>query len=100
MTVSDVIGVGAFVVLATLWAAFAVAVVGSRPALDATWGGVRALPLALEGLVWLLALPVMVALAVWEGAWRTRSWPVVVRLLVITGSAIASLNALYTRGGR
>jgi hypothetical protein len=48
----------------------------------------------------LLTLPVMVGLAVWEGAWRTRSWPVLVRLLVVAGLALATLNAFFPRGIR
>jgi hypothetical protein len=66
------INVTAFTILAALWFAFALALVGSRSSLDATRCGVGALPLLVRGVVWLLTLPVMVGLAVWEGAWRTR----------------------------
>ncbi len=48
----------------------------------------------------MLTLPVMAALAVWEGAWRTRSWPVVVRLLIVAGLAIATMNLFLPRGIR
>jgi hypothetical protein len=92
--------VTAFTILSALWLAFAVALVGSRSSLDATWRGVRALPVPIKGIVWLLTLPVMVGLAVWEGAWRTRSWPVIVRLLVVGGLAVATLNAFLPRGIR
>jgi hypothetical protein len=87
-------------ILAALWFAFALALVGSRSSLDARWRGVGALPLPVRAFVWLLALPVMLALAVWEGAWRTRSWPVLVRLLVVAGLALAALNAFFPRGIR
>ena len=97
---NDFINVAAFTMLAALWLAFAVGLVASRSRLDATWHGVGALPLPLKGLVWLLTLPVLVALGVWEGAWRTRSWPVIVRLLVVTGLALATLNAFFPRGIR
>jgi hypothetical protein len=94
------INVTAFTILAVLWLAFAVALVAWRSSLDATWRGVGALPLPVKGVVWLLTLPVMVALAVWEGAWRTRSWPVIVRLLVAAGLALVTLNAFLPRGIR
>ncbi len=54
----------------------------------------------IKGFVWLLTLPVMVGLGVWEGAWRTRSWPVIVRLLVVAGLALATLNAFFPMGIR
>jgi hypothetical protein len=92
------INVTAFTILAALWFVFAVALVGSRSSLDATWRGVGALPLSIRAVVWLLALPLMLALAVWEGAWRTRSWPAIVRLLVVAGLAVATLNAFFPRG--
>jgi hypothetical protein len=75
------INVTAFTILASAWLAFAVAFVASRSSLGATWRGVGALPLPVKGAIWLLTLPVMVGLPLWEGAWRTRSWPVLVRLL-------------------
>jgi hypothetical protein len=92
------INVTAFTIIAGLWFAFAIALVASRSSLDATWRGVGALPLQVRGVVWLLTLPVMVGLAVWEGAWRTRSSPVSVRLLVVAGLALATLNAFFPRG--
>jgi hypothetical protein len=97
---NGLINVTAFTILAALWLAFAVALVASRSSLDATWRGVAALPLPIRGFVWLLTLPVMVGLGVWEGAWRTRSWPVIVRVLVVAGLALATLNAFFPRGIR
>jgi hypothetical protein len=97
---NGLINVTAFTILAALWLAFAVALVASRSSLDATWRGVGALPLPIRGFVWLLTLPVMVGLGVWDGAWRTRSWPVIVRLLVVAGLALATLNAFLPRGIR
>jgi hypothetical protein len=97
---NDFINVAAFTILATLWLAFAIALFASRSRLDATWQGVGTLPPPLKGVVWLLALPLMIGLGVWEGAWRTRSWPVIVRLLVVPGLALATLNAFFPRGIR
>jgi hypothetical protein len=84
------INVTAFTILAALWLAFALALVASSSSLDPTWRGVGVLPLPIKGSVWLLTLPVMVGLGVWEGAWRTPSWPVIVRLLVTSAVLKAS----------
>jgi len=40
----------------------------------------------------------MIGLAVWEGAWRTKSWPLGLRLLLVAGLAFAPLNAFLPRG--
>jgi hypothetical protein len=98
MAMDGFINVSAFTILAALWLASATALVASRSSLDETWRGVGALPLPVRAFVWLLALPLMLALAVWEGAWRTRSWPAIVRLLVVAGLAVATLNAFFPRG--
>ena len=95
---SQVVNITAFTTLSGLWLAFAVALVAARPSLDATWDGVAALPLPVKGFVWLLALPPMIGLAVWEGAWRTRSWPMFVRLLVVAALAVATLNVFDPSG--
>jgi hypothetical protein len=89
------INVTAFTILAALWFAFALAFVARRDVARR-----RCVAAAGQGVVWLLTLPVMVGLAVWEGAWRTRSWPVIVRLLVVAGLALATLNAFFPRGIR
>lgn len=37
--------------------------------LSELWDGLRAWPLALEALVWLLLFPLVLATAVWESSW-------------------------------
>ena len=69
-------------VFAALWVAFGLAIVRSQSSLDAAWRRVRALPLPLEGLAWLLFLPLLVGLAIWR-----RSWPTAARATVIAGIA-------------
>ena len=66
-----------------LWAAFGVALVASQGSLDQAWQTVRALPLVLQVVVWLLFLPVMIGLWVWEAS----GWNVVVRLVLVLGLA-------------
>jgi hypothetical protein len=71
-----------FVVFAVLWGAFGAALIWSQGSLDAAWQSVRSLPLLLQGLVWLLFLPVAIGLWVWE-----TTWPLIVRLVLIAGLA-------------
>lgn len=71
-----------FAIFAILWIAFGAALVWSQGSLDAAWQWVRGLPLIAQGVVWVLFLPVMFGLWVWE-----TTWPLVVRLVVIVGVA-------------
>ena len=58
-----------FVVFALIWLAFGVALIWSQGSLDAAWQWVRELPWLAQGLVWLLFLPVMIGLWIWEASW-------------------------------
>jgi hypothetical protein len=69
-------------VFGALWIALAVALVRQPSRVDAAWRRVRSWPLVVQGLVWLLFLPVLAA--VWT--WR-RSWPRVARLALMGGLA-------------
>ena len=66
------------------WLAFAVLAVTSEDTLAGIWDWVRGLPLALELVIWILTLPWMLALAVWESAWSDTS-----RVLVVLAIATA-----------
>jgi hypothetical protein len=72
-------GVG-FIVFALIWAAFAYALVASQGSLDAAWQWLRALPLVPQALLWLLFLPVGIALWIWESG-----WPLIVRIVLVAG---------------
>lgn len=48
------------------WTAFGALAVTSEETLAAVWDWIRSLPLAAEIVVWILALPWTLALAVWE----------------------------------
>ncbi len=71
-----------FVLFALLWAGFLAAVVMSQGTLDGTWETIRGLPIVLQAIVWLLFLPVVAGLWIWE-----TSWPFVVRVLLVVGLA-------------
>jgi hypothetical protein len=75
-----------FLVFAALWVAFGAGLVLNQGGLDEAWTWIRSLPLIVQGVVWLLFLPVVGALWIWES-----SWPIVIRLLLVGGLAGWSL---------
>jgi hypothetical protein len=83
-----------FILMVSLWLAFAAVLVTAPTRLDGTWHTVRALPLAVEGVVWLVFLPWMVGLAVWE-----RRWTLPARLLLVAVLAIGWTLVAFPRGG-
>ncbi|HLO35150.1 MAG TPA: hypothetical protein VK194_03675 [Candidatus Deferrimicrobium sp.] len=76
-----------FAVFALLWLAVGVALIGSQGSLDQAWQAIGGLPLIVQLVAWLLFLPVMAGLWVWE-----TTWPLVVRLVLVVG--IAGWNLL------
>jgi hypothetical protein len=76
-----------FLVFALLWVAFGAALIWSQGSIDQAWAAINDLPLIVRAIVWLLFLPVMAGLWVWE-----TSWPLVVRVVTIV--AIAGWNLL------
>jgi hypothetical protein len=70
------------IVFGALWLAIGVALVRQPARIDDGWRRLRALPLLVQGLAWLLFLPVVAG--VW--VWRT-SWPRVARLTLLGGLA-------------
>lgn len=69
-------------IFAVLWVAFGAGVILSQGSVDAAWEWIRGLPLLLQGLVWLLFLPVMAGLWIWE-----QAWPLLVRATLVIGLA-------------
>jgi len=75
-----------FLLFLVLWVAFGVALVWSQGSLDATWATIRDQPLILQAVLWLLFLPVMAGLWIWE-----TSWPFLLRLVLVGGVAFWNL---------
>jgi hypothetical protein len=71
-----------FGIFAVLWVAFAAALVLSQGSLDDTWSWIRDQHLVVQGLIWILFLPVTAGLWVWE-----TTWPLILRLVVVGGLA-------------
>jgi len=66
-----------------LWFGFAIALAVDRVWLDMLWNWVQTLPAMAEIIVWVLFLPFMVGLWIWES-----SWPGLVRLLASAGIVV------------
>jgi hypothetical protein len=75
------------VLFAAMWVALGVAIVRAPARVDAAWRRLRALPLLVQLLAWVLLLPIVAGIAVWQLA-----WPRLARLSVVAG--IAAWNLL------
>jgi hypothetical protein len=80
-------------IFSALWIAFAWALIASQGSLDATWQWIRDLPLLLQAVVWLLFLPVVAGLWVYE-----TGWPFVLRIVLIASIGGWNLWILAPRG--
>ena len=82
VTVPRVLSTYAIVIFAMLWVGFAIALIVNREWLDLLWNWVRALPSVTEIAVWVLFLPGMVGLWVWESSWsafvRLVAWGAII----------------------
>lgn len=67
---------------AALWLGFGTALVANPRALDQWWRSLGGLPLPIQGVAWLLLMPLLVGLWVWG-----TDWPLLVRVLLIAGIA-------------
>jgi hypothetical protein len=69
-----------FAIFAVIWIAVAVGLVWSARTVDEAWRTIAALPLVVQAFAWVLFLPVMAGLWIWE-----TSWPLLVRLILLIG---------------
>jgi len=82
---------GAFLVL---WVAFAIGLLVNQGSLDQAWATIRALPIVVQLVIWLLFLPVMAGLWIWEAS----GWDVLVRLVLVIVLAGWNLLVLLPSG--
>ena len=87
-----IINIGAFVILSALWLGFAAALIFNQAMLDNVWQSFRALPWALQGIIWLLVLPVTAGLWIWE-----TNWPLWLRLVLVIGLGWVTIYTFYPR---
>jgi hypothetical protein len=71
-----------FLVFLALWIGFGAALIASQGTLDDAWAWIRTLPVIIQVLVWLLFLPVMAGLWIWE-----TTWPFLLRIVLVAGVA-------------
>jgi hypothetical protein len=69
--------------------------VWSQGSLGQAWQGIRSWPLIVQIVAWVLFLPVMFGLWVWE-----TSWPLIVRLTLVIGVAGWNLLVFLPRAGQ
>src|SRR5215210_3645954 len=81
-----------FGIFAVVWIAFAAGLICSQGTVDHAWQAIRDLPLVVQIVVWVLFLPVMVAVWIWE-----TTWPLIVRLVLILGVAGWNLLVLLPK---
>lgn len=67
-----------FAAFAVIWVAVAIGLIWSAGAVDEAWRTIRDQPLVVQAIAWVLFLPVMVGLWIWES-----SWPLLVRLVLL-----------------
>ena len=91
---NTIISFGSFAILSLLWLGFAVALLFNRAFLDTVWQALRAMPMVVQVLVWLLILPVALGLWIWE-----TSWPLWVRLILVVGLGWATLYTFFPKQG-
>jgi hypothetical protein len=89
VTISKAMNIYASVIFVVLWAGFATALVVNPVWLDMLWNWVQALPLVTKIIIWVLFLPIMVGLWIWESDWTTLA-----RLLGYGGIVAWTLLAL------
>ena len=71
-----------FAIFAVMWIAFGAALTLSQGSIDDAWRTIQGLPVIVQILVWVLFLPVMAGMWIWE-----TTWPLVVRLTLVIGVA-------------
>ena len=79
----------AITIFVVLWVGFTIALVVNREWLDLLWSWVGSLPTVVEIIVWVLFLPILVGLWIWESP-----WPTFVRLLGFAGIVAWTLLAV------
>jgi hypothetical protein len=77
------------------WAVFLALVLFAESTLSDLWDRLRDLPLIVEGLIWFLLFPLILATGVWESSWQT--W---LRVLLVACFAVGWSIAFFPRTKR
>ncbi len=82
-----------FAMFTVLWIALLATLAFSPESLDDVWHETHHLPLVIRGAVWLLFLPLMIGLWIWE-----RTWSLPIRLVLIIALGVWNIFVFYPRG--
>jgi hypothetical protein len=85
-----VFNVFVFVLFTLLWTGFIAALFFKREMLTDLWRSIRRLNLLVQLLLWLLFLPVMAGLWIWQ-----TSWPLWLRSVLVAGLAWWNVYLFY-----
>ena len=81
-----------FTVFTFLWLAFVAVLLFNRERLKNVWQSIRSLPLLVQLILWLLFLPVMLGLWIWQ-----TSWPLWLRLILVASLAWWNVYVFFPR---
>ncbi|TAJ99321.1 MAG: hypothetical protein EPO36_12420 [Chloroflexota bacterium] len=81
-----------FVLFLILWGLFAYALVTSQGSLDSVWAWSRSQHIIVQGVIWLLVLPLAVGLWIWESG-----WPLIVRLVLVVSIGAFNLYLFFPK---
>ena len=87
--ISRSMSIYANLIFMVLWVGFLVALLVNRQWLDELWKWARALPTVPKIIVWVLFLPIMAGLAIWESSWTAAG-----RVLGFAGIAAWTIMAV------
>jgi hypothetical protein len=93
VTLPRVMTIYANAVFVVLWVGFVVALAANREWLDAVWNWAQALPLIPKIIVWVLLLPIMVGLWIWESSWSTFGR--LVGFIGIVGWTLLAVSSIF-----
>ena len=93
VTVPRILTIYSLVVFAILWIGLAFTMIVNPVLLDQMWNWARALPLWQEIIVWVLFLPIMVGLWIWESSWSVLGR--LVGFAAIVGWTALAVSSLY-----
>lgn len=75
-----------------LWVAFGVVLLIDQSRLVDLWHSIRGLPLLIEGLAWVVLLPWMLGLWIWNSDWVL--W---LRVVLVAGLGVGMIFAFFPR---
>jgi hypothetical protein len=81
-----------FILFTLLWLAFVASLLFKREMLKNTWQSIRKLHLLIQLILWLLFLPVMLGLWIWQ-----TSWALWLRLILVAGLAWWNVYVFFPR---